>query len=105
MKKKVTVDYKEGLLERLKDPKYAEGYLNEALKLSIEEKDGAGFQLALKDVAEARGGMTALAQGTGFKRENLYRVLSKERHPKFDSILKVSSALGYDFGTRAKVAR
>jgi probable addiction module antidote protein len=105
MKKRITDDYKKGLMERLKDTRYAEGYLREALKLSVEDKDGSGFQLALKDVAEARGGMTILAHETGFKRENLYRVLSKERQPKFDSILKVASALGYDFGTHAKATR
>jgi probable addiction module antidote protein len=105
VRNKITDNYKMGLMERLKDPKYAEGYLREALKLSVEDKDGSGFQLAMKDVAEARGGMTILAHKTGFKRENLYRVLSKERQPKFDSILKVASALGYDFGTHAKAVR
>jgi len=105
MKKRITTDYRTGLLGRLKDPGYAEGYLNEALKMSLEEGNGAGFQLALKDVAEAHGGMAVLARETGFKRENLYRILSKERQPKFDSILKVANALGYDFGTHAKATR
>lgn len=44
------VSYHEDLLERLRDPEYAAGYLNAVL----EEGDEAAFQLALRDVAEAR---------------------------------------------------
>jgi hypothetical protein len=47
---KAAVSYKEDLLMRLRDPEYATGYLNAVL----EEGDEAAFQLALRDVAEAK---------------------------------------------------
>lgn len=50
MKSETTVSYKADLLERLRDPEYANGYLNAVL----EENDEAVFQLALRDVAEAQ---------------------------------------------------
>ncbi|MEK7834258.1 MAG: hypothetical protein AAB401_24435 [Acidobacteriota bacterium] len=50
MKSEMAVSYKADLLERLRDPEYATGYLNAVL----EESDEAAFQLALRDVAEAQ---------------------------------------------------
>ncbi len=50
MKAKAAVSYKEDLLARLRDPEYAAGYPNAVL----EENDEAAFQLALRDVAEAK---------------------------------------------------
>lgn len=49
-KPKASISYHEDLLERLRDPEYATGYLNAVL----EESDEAAFQLALRDVAEAQ---------------------------------------------------
>jgi probable addiction module antidote protein len=93
--KKVNNDFKTDLIEKLKDPVRARNYLREALALSLEDGDGATFQLALKDVAEAQGGVAIVSKKAGIQRENIYRVLSKERHPKFDSILKISKAVGF----------
>jgi len=45
-----SVNYREDLLERIRDPENATGYLNTAL----EQNDEAAFQLALRDVAEAQ---------------------------------------------------
>ncbi|MBI1763135.1 MAG: hypothetical protein HYR56_17040 [Acidobacteria bacterium] len=50
MEARAAVSYKEDLLVRLRDPEYAAGYLNAVL----EENDEAAFQLALRDVAEAK---------------------------------------------------
>jgi len=48
---------------------------------------------ALGDIARARG-MTQVARDTGLSRESLYKALSGERSPDFDTILKVVNALG-----------
>ena len=93
--KKVNNDFKTDLIEKLKNPARARNYLREALTLSLKDGDGATFQLALKDVAEAQGGVAIVSKKAGIQRENIYRVLSKERHPKFDSILKISKAVGF----------
>lgn len=50
METKVAVSYKEDLLARLRDPESATGYLNAVL----EEGDEVAFQVALRDVAEAK---------------------------------------------------
>ena len=83
--------YKEGLLERLKDPQEAAAYLDAAL----EDGDTEVFLLTLRDVAEARlGGMTTLAQQTGLNRETLYRTLSEKGNPELVSLDKLLHAVG-----------
>ena len=83
--------YKEGLLERLKDPQEAAAYLDAAL----EEGDTEVFLLALRDVAEARlGGMGRLAQHSGLNRETLYRTLSEQGNPELTSLDKLLHAVG-----------
>ena len=65
------------------------------LEACIEEADGdaALIAKALGDIARAQG-MTQVARDAGLSRESLYKALSGERSPSFDTILKVVSALG-----------
>ena len=65
------------------------------LEASIEEANGdAGFiAKALGDIARARG-MSQVARDAGLSRESLYKALSGERSPGFDTVLKVIDALG-----------
>jgi probable addiction module antidote protein len=48
---------------------------------------------ALGDIARAKG-MSQVARDTGLSRESLYKALSGDRAPTFDTILKVTEALG-----------
>jgi probable addiction module antidote protein len=82
--------YKDSLLVRLKDPQEAAAYLDAAL----EDGDQEVFLLALRDVAEARGGVGELAQQTGLNRESLYRTLSEKGNPELASLDKLLHALG-----------
>ncbi|MBS3954498.1 MAG: putative addiction module antidote protein [Methylomicrobium sp.] len=65
------------------------------LDACIEEADGdaAFIAKALGDIARARG-MSQIARDTGLSRESLYRSLDGEHIPSFDTILKVTKALG-----------
>lgn len=65
------------------------------LEACIEEAggDAAFIAKALGDIARAQG-MTEIARQTGLSRESLYKALSGERSPSFDTVLKVVSALG-----------
>jgi probable addiction module antidote protein len=65
------------------------------LDACIEEADGdaAFIAKALGDIARARG-MSQVAKDSGLSRESLYKALSGERAPTFDTILKVTKALG-----------
>jgi probable addiction module antidote protein len=55
--------------------------------------DAAFIAKALGDIARAKG-MSQVARDAGLSRESLYKALSGERTPSFDTILKVISALG-----------
>ena len=65
------------------------------LEACIEEADGdaAFIAKALGDIARAQG-MSQLARDARLSRESLYKALSGERSPSFDTVLKVVSALG-----------
>lgn len=82
--------YQQDLIESLKDPCEAAAYLNAA----IEEGDRALFLLALRNVAEANGGMTALAEKAQLSRESLYRMLSKRGNPEIKSLIALLGAMG-----------
>jgi probable addiction module antidote protein len=74
------------------------------LEACIEEApgDAAFIAKALGDIARAKG-MTQVARDAGLSRESLYKALSGERSPDFDTILRVIGALGLTL--RADVAR
>jgi probable addiction module antidote protein len=59
-----------------------------------EENDPAFFLRAVGDVAKARG-MTNISKESGVKREALYRALSGNVQPKFDTIIKVLRAVNF----------
>ena len=87
---KKTTTYQEDLIEALKDPREAAAYLN----LAMEEEDRALFLLALRNVAEAHGGMTMVAEKARLNRENLYRMLSEKGNPEIKSILSLLGSMG-----------
>ena len=105
MAKKVTT-YQEDLIESLKDPREAAAYLNAAM----EEDDRAVFLLALRNVAEAHGGMASVAEKARLNRENLYRMLSEKGNPEIKSVLCLLRCMGLKLtiepkGKRAKSSK
>ncbi|MCE5317828.1 MAG: putative addiction module antidote protein [Parachlamydia sp.] len=85
-----TKNYKEHLLKSLQDLKEAAAYLNAC----IDDEDPHVFLLALKDVAEARGGMSKLSRESSLNRQSLYRALSKNGNPKLSNIRSILVSLG-----------
>jgi probable addiction module antidote protein len=84
-------NYKDNLLKRLADPRYAAEYLAQVLA----EKDSAAFLIALKDVVEAGGGMSNLAGRIGIKRPSLYKILSKKGNPTLETLQEILEPLGF----------
>lgn len=82
--------YHAKLMDDLQDPAEAAAYLDAAL----EAGDREAFLLAIKHVAEARGGMSRLAKTAALNREHLYRMLSKGGNPEIQSLVTVLHALG-----------
>ena len=76
--------------EMLKDPELAALYLEECL----EDGDMELFAAALKDVADACGGMAYLSKATNLNREALYRALSEKGNPRLSTLTKVLGAMG-----------
>ena len=89
MPKTITTRY--DVAEHLRTPEDMAAYL----EACIEEADGDSTFIAkaLGDIARAKG-MSQVARDAGLSRESLYKALSGERSPGFDTILKVIRALG-----------
>lgn len=88
---KMSNAYQTDLIESLRNAREAELYLNAAL----EEDDPKMFLLALRNVAEAQGGVASLAEKTKLNRESLYRMLSERGNPEFRSLDALLRALGF----------
>lgn len=84
--------YHDSLIEDLRDPLEACEYLNVAL----EEGDRKHFLIALRNVAEAQGGLLALSRRTRMNRGHLYRLLSKGGNPEIESLHGILRAFNLD---------
>jgi probable addiction module antidote protein len=89
--------YQAELIESLRDPREAEAYLNAAL----EEDDPELFLVALRNVAEAQGGVAQLADKTKLNRESLYKMLSERGNPELKSLDALLHALGFRLAVTA----
>ncbi|WP_018715280.1 addiction module antidote protein [Brachymonas chironomi] len=65
----------------------------EYLRQVLEDGDTDEILRAIGHVARARG-MAQLAKDAGLGRESLYKALTPGAAPRFDTILKVTRALG-----------
>ena len=84
--------------EHLRTPEEMAAYL----EACMEDADGdaAFIAKALGDIARAKG-MTQVARDAGLSRESLYKALSGDRAPGFDTILNVMGALGLKLHAQA----
>jgi probable addiction module antidote protein len=83
-----TRPYRDLRLERLANPEVAAHYLN-----TTQESSPSEFLSALKNVAKARQ-MAKVAKEAGVQRETLYRSLSEQGNPTWDTLRAVLSAVG-----------
>lgn len=65
----------------------------EYLSAALEDPDPEMFLTAIRTIARARG-MAQLAKDSGLGRESLYKALAVGAKPRYDTILKVTQALG-----------
>jgi len=92
-----SINYQDYLVDSLKDPEEAAGYLNAAL----EGGDTEVFLLALQNVVKAQGGITKLAKKSNKSRTSLYKALSKNGNPYLKSTKEILSAVGMHFSVVA----
>jgi probable addiction module antidote protein len=96
MKKTIATHY--DVAEHLRTPQEMAAYLEACLEEA--NGDAAFIAKALGDIARAKG-MAKVARDAGLSRESLYKALSGERSPGFDTILKVIDALGLRLHAKA----
>jgi probable addiction module antidote protein len=85
--------------ELLDSPEVIAEYLTEAL----ESDDAAIIAKAISTIARAQG-MGAVAESAGVDRANLYRALSGDTKPEFETIRKVLGALGVQLVAKPRAA-
>ena len=88
--------YQDFLLEQLQDHDQAVAYLNDALEESLkgDAESQHLFLIALRNVAEAQGGISALAKKAHVGRESLYKTLSGTGNPKWHTLVSLCMAMG-----------
>lgn len=96
MAKTITTQY--DVAEHLRTEEEMAAYLEACLEEA--KGDAALIAKALGDIARAKG-MTQVARDAGLSRESLYKALSGDRSPGFDTILKVIGALGFKLHAEA----
>lgn len=89
------ISHHEAELRELRaDPELAAEYLKVAMESLDDPDDRAAGLLALRTIAEAYGGMSAVATEAGISRESLYRSLSPKGNPTLKTLLAVLRTLG-----------
>ncbi len=92
MKHKTSNSHDEAIVEELRrDPEFAAEYLKAALEDTDEPRV---LLVALRHLAEAKGGMAKIAKAAGIERESLYRALSARGNPRLSTLTAVTKALG-----------
>jgi len=91
-RKKTSVSHEDAIVRELrKNPEFAAEYLRAALE---EEEEPRVLLIALRRIAEARGGLARVAKAAGIERESLYRALSTCGNPRLSTLVAVTKAVG-----------
>lgn len=93
------VSHQKLLKTELKDRGLALAYLRE----SFGENNPRLFLIALRNVVNAQGGVSRLAEITKLGRQHLYKVLSEDGNPELTSLELILHALGFQLTVELKV--
>ncbi len=103
-KRNASVPNSEELIKELRaDKQFAAAYLKAALEELDDHENRAAGLLALRDVAEAYGGLGAVAAQAGISREALYRSLSPKGNPTLKTLLAVLKFVGMRLSVEPEV--
>ncbi len=83
------------LIISLQNKKEAQAYLQASLDAYQEDNNKEVLLLALRNLAQAQGGMTLVAQKANLNREALYRTLSPRGNPTLNNLGRIFNALGF----------
>jgi probable addiction module antidote protein len=71
----------------------------------LADGDERAVPVALRTIADAVGGMAALAEKTGLSRETLYRTLSERGNPRLDTLAAILAAFDLRLSVQPRHAR
>ena len=92
MRTRACISHHEAVIRELRErPGFAAEYLRAALEDATEPH---ALLVALRRIAEARGGIAKVAKAAGVQRESLYRALSARGNPRLSTLLAVTRAIG-----------
>lgn len=92
MKRKTSISNDKALIEELRqNPGFAAAYLRAALE---DDDEPRVLLVALRHIADARGGIAKVAKAAGVERESLYRALSTSGNPRLSTLMAVAKAVG-----------
>lgn len=90
-----TVSHDEWVVNTLRsDPEFAVEYLKQAMAVMDAPDGRSAALLALRQIAEACGGIAKVAETAGIQRESLYRALSPKGNPTLNTLLAVLKSVG-----------
>ena len=90
----ITASHHDYLIKSLQDPKELAAYLQVTMEEFDETGDIKSLLISLRHIVEAKGGITQLAEKTKLNRQALYRTLSLDGNPRFDTLTAILKALG-----------
>jgi probable addiction module antidote protein len=73
------------------------------LEAALEENDVEFLFRVIGDIARSKG-MTQIARELNLNRESLYRSLSQDGNPSFNTVAKVLDNLGFQLSVRQKIS-
>lgn len=92
---KASVSHTEETIKELRtNRELAVEYLKAAMAELDDPDNRAAGLLALRDIADAYGGLGAIAKEAGISREALYRSLSPKGNPTLKTLLAVLKSVG-----------
>jgi probable addiction module antidote protein len=89
------------LSNALAEPAQAQAYLDVAFAEFQEDGDLAFFLTALRNVAQAQGGLAALADKSQLNRQNLYKALSPQGNPRLGTVSVLLKSMGLRLSVQA----
>ncbi len=103
MKSKASISHNEVIVEKLrKSHSFAVEYLKAAM---ADDEEPGVLLIALRRIAEARGGLAKVAKEAGIERESLYRALSPRGNPRLTTLFAVTKALGLTLTVEMSTAK
>lgn len=88
-------NYDEWLIKSLEDPEEAQLYLQAAFEEYRKDRDLDILMHSIWAYAKAQG-VSNLAKKSKINRQNLYRIFSGERNPRFKTVESLAKGVGFE---------